>query len=696
MSSESEYNSPASRPTSPEQVESQIAAALNSLERVRNLIDAEVEFVNRRITRSVCRQNSLIKQHVSFYERKSLSNLTTASADCISELPLYQARASQGREVVSAPASPALSESSDSRVSTQSLAEANMSQTEEQQALRRVSTEETQEDLPGFQSSTPQWDLFVNRASVSTEYIEKRARAITQILENDASPPTTLNKKIILNELKNYIEELNLYREEYHSYTMQEQVSYEKMQPINNTLTSLRTDLVGLQMFLESDIPAATQAPPPDMNSQLANMVSAVQSIANAPIVPLPHFAGKITQYAGFKKNFQNLIQKVAGPQTLWASHLVNSLKGDAKKYIGESNKWFDNYQKLWENLDAKYGNRWVLAAESVKALFHKQPPPADDLEAIKTHFFELIDALIALMELGMSLEEVGVIFIIESLPDEHKKELRSGLRALQPGQKTASFTIDNVRNVFNDTIGAETEEKPAPLKGSLSLQTHTVEVKKQQKQVPQTQHQALTSQLNTLSLSNGNRVPDLTGYQTPQTTAQQGRPMWCSLCQGPESLSHYTFRCPNFPTPAEKRLRLQDLGLCPNCCRYQHQGECGTYIKVCRVHGERHYTWLCDTVTQQQQHQQSNTSHQQHQYQHSQQPLQQQYHQFQQPPPQQQYQNFQQPPPQHYQNFQQPPPQHYQNFQQSLPLQQPYQQQQSQQAQPPRQHHQSNNVTQA
>ena len=75
-------------------------------------------------------------------------------------------------------------------------------------------------------------------------------------------------------------------------------------------------------------------------------------------------------------------------------------------------------------------------------------------------------------MELGMSLEEVGVIFIIESLPDEHKKELRSGLRALQPGQKTASFTIDNVRNVFNDTIGAETEEKPAPSKGTLSLQT--------------------------------------------------------------------------------------------------------------------------------------------------------------------------------------------------------------------------------
>ena len=59
MSSESEYSSPASQPPSPEQVESQIAAALNSLERVGSLINAEVEFADRRITRAVCRENSL-------------------------------------------------------------------------------------------------------------------------------------------------------------------------------------------------------------------------------------------------------------------------------------------------------------------------------------------------------------------------------------------------------------------------------------------------------------------------------------------------------------------------------------------------------------------------------------------------------------------------------------------------------------
>ena len=115
MSSDSEYNSPTGSNTSPDQVELNV---LDRLGRVGSLINAEVEYFNRRITRSVCRDNSVVQQHVLFYERKSLSNLATASAECIQELPLYQARASEGRNTVSAPVTPALSDSSESLVST--------------------------------------------------------------------------------------------------------------------------------------------------------------------------------------------------------------------------------------------------------------------------------------------------------------------------------------------------------------------------------------------------------------------------------------------------------------------------------------------------------------------------------------------------------------------------------------------------
>ena len=79
-SSGSNYASPA---ISPEQVDAQAATVLNTIQRVRNLIDAEVEFVNRRITRSVSRQDAFVRNHVEFFERKSLSNITTSSAYCI-------------------------------------------------------------------------------------------------------------------------------------------------------------------------------------------------------------------------------------------------------------------------------------------------------------------------------------------------------------------------------------------------------------------------------------------------------------------------------------------------------------------------------------------------------------------------------------------------------------------------------------
>ena len=154
-SPDSEYNSPTGINASPDQVEANV---LNGLVRVGSLINAELEFANRRVTRSVYRENSQVRQHVLFYERKSLSNLTTGSADCIHELPLYQA-AAEGRNSVSAPVTPALSVSSESLVSTHSLPDANMSQNEDQQALRRVSTEETPEGFPGFPSTTTQWDL---------------------------------------------------------------------------------------------------------------------------------------------------------------------------------------------------------------------------------------------------------------------------------------------------------------------------------------------------------------------------------------------------------------------------------------------------------------------------------------------------------------------------------------------------------
>ena len=72
------------------------------------------------------RQDAIVRSHIEFFERKSLSNITTSSAQCLSQLPSYQHRERQGREIASEPASPEHPESSSSQVSTDQIPVDNM------------------------------------------------------------------------------------------------------------------------------------------------------------------------------------------------------------------------------------------------------------------------------------------------------------------------------------------------------------------------------------------------------------------------------------------------------------------------------------------------------------------------------------------------------------------------------------------
>ena len=245
-----------------------------------------------------------------------------------------------------------------------------------------------------------------------------------------------------------------------------------------------------------------------------------------------------------------------------------------------------------------------------------------------------------------MSVEEAGINHVIESLPEEYRNELRNGLRSLQPGQKTAAFSMKLVREVFNDTIGVRTEQTPTPMKGTLSLQAQTAGGKAPHVETlitnppPQGGRGPSYNRGSSYNRDSGfdrdmsygrgaayggytnynrgachegaysthNRGASNTGYQAYNGHAQQNRPLletWCSLCPGQGYHDHDTVRCPYYPTPEDKKRKLYQLGLCTRCCRYPHQGECSQTIKECTVHpGQRHYTWLCELHYQNQQRQ--------------------------------------------------------------------------------------------
>ena len=198
-----------------------------------------------------------------------------------------------------------------------------------------MSTDNLGAGLEGIEEEeTPQWDLFVGRAAVSTAFMESKLKDFKKSLQDVTTPPTPLDKKIMLKESKRYMDELKALKTEYNDLTMKEKISFERMQNTHVTLVSLENDLAVIQEIIEDELPP-TQAQPPqqlDMNTHLANMVSTVQNIANGPHMQLPYFSGKITSYAGFKKQFLHTITQIPGPKHLYATHLINSLKGEANK----------------------------------------------------------------------------------------------------------------------------------------------------------------------------------------------------------------------------------------------------------------------------------------------------------------------------------------------------------------------------
>ncbi|MCP4274571.1 MAG: hypothetical protein GY781_21815, partial [Gammaproteobacteria bacterium] len=247
----------------------------------------------------------------------------------------------------------------------------------------------------------------------------------------------------------------------------------------NTMINTSQKQIRDLQNRINILYPNPIANPPAQPTNQLgfdaasiAGIIAAMQGVAQSPQVELPKFAGELSKYNGFKLNFKYLIQQVSGPQTLWATHLANSLEGEAKQYAGDATNWFDKYNELWETLDSKYANRWLLATETIRNFFSK-PPPKDNLQAVKDFFFDQLQALNNVLALKMEVEHIGVNHIIEKLPDKYRSELQNGLRVLQPGQTNAAFSRKIVKDVYNDTIGVKTEQ-PTPPKGTLSFLAQT------------------------------------------------------------------------------------------------------------------------------------------------------------------------------------------------------------------------------
>ena len=460
--------------------------------------------------------------------------------------------------------------------------------------------------------------------------------------ETDVIIPAMAQNTVTVDELEGYVADINtlLNRDLVKLKNQCDEAKREENVPREDHI-KMKTDLWNIEKQLEKvkrDLtkgitaltPAATTTPAATVTSDSVALLSAMgRAHATAPRVELPTFDGTISEFASFQKKFKFIVTLLHTKKELYATHLEGSLLGEAARYVGSKGNWFDKYDELWELLEDRYANRWILASDTIRGFFGK-PTPEPTQEAVDTWFYSQMDAMQSVIDLNFSVEQLMVNIVTQSLPEEFGNVLRNGLRALQPGKKQAAFSQSEIRTVYNDTIAIRgTGLITSPITGTLNFSTGVYRSDNSNNKGAYGNHynrgyvqNGGYYQKNSSDANNGNYYQKTSsdarqdgasgdrrdGYykkgnqgnynenwraqqQSRQQKAKAKRPRICYFC---DSCDHASFLCDVLPSPKERRQKLRSLGKCIACCQPKHTDECRGNLKCSYHPSQKHYGWLC------------------------------------------------------------------------------------------------------
>ena len=535
---------------------------------------AEFRADARVLERRLSNPNSLVRNRIALFESRSTGNLASGHRDFTANLPTLERP----------PSSP--------------LRVTMPNSIEDMEEVDPGSGTEGGDGDGDLFSTTPNWDNFYAKMRNILEHTKAQTEATETKLSGDHTQADLRALKTRMEMLQSRFVQ---YEDQYNNITAEEYVEddanlYRDIQGALDCIVSLAVN-INIELDLLQPTP-----PPTKVGNSGAATLAAFMKVANSPPVELPTFDGrKISDYAPFKEKFNFVIQYIAGPKELWATHLESKLIGEAKKYIGLKGSWYNKYDELWEALDDKYANRWNIATEAVRNFFFKHRPE-DNQESVLNWFHEQIDNLRNIINLKMSVEEIGTNLILQTLPDNYAREVRSGLRVAHAGnKKKAAFSIKELRTVVNDTIAIKHEpESFSPPKSTLSLQTAATSTG--------TGGTAGTPQgLQPLSQSNGGGRGrsrggrsrggrSRGGYGRGHGRANFTKTRKCVLC---DSVDHWANLCkdPRYRLATERRKKMMEKNLCIACGRDNHPNvKCSNDV-TCAFEGhyeQPHFSWLC------------------------------------------------------------------------------------------------------
>ena len=269
--------------TTLEQVNQQCNAILSSLNKVKVIIDEEVEFANYQTEYYSSLENQLtpkainsqVSARIAFFENKSTEDLPNSPFHWISGLPLYPIDPTQRKGSVSLPVSPEYRKvrpmlTTTPNMENQSLALTGATQGNEEVDINNSlqnANEEGEEEYDEAPPPRSRFARFVVRLTVSVNHFEFHTNSHKTILQN-GNQLDQLTIQNMKSDAERFANDLKEFAAEYHSLaTTEEYVSVGDLNNANNMINKSQKQICDLQNRINISYPTIT--PPAQPTNQL-------------------------------------------------------------------------------------------------------------------------------------------------------------------------------------------------------------------------------------------------------------------------------------------------------------------------------------------------------------------------------------------------------------------------------------------
>ncbi|XP_062710566.1 uncharacterized protein LOC134288752 [Aedes albopictus] len=299
----------------------------------------------------------------------------------------------------------------------------------------------------------------------------------------------------------------------------------------------------------------ATQQPPCATTNQQPIIVQSQSFRA-----PLPTFDGRYEAWPRFKAMFQDLMQRSSDSDAVKLYHLENSLKGEATGVIDLETLQNNNYQRAWDILEERFGNKRLIVESHILGLLNMKrmgKKSSKDLRSLIDECTRHVENLVKLGQPLLGMSELLVVTVLTRALDDQTRELWEASidqTELPEYEQTIEFLKQRC-------VILERCEKSAPIVSP-------------------------NPKVSNQKPPGSKLAPSKTSHAAAVTSEYM-----CDFCSG----QHQNYKCSNFLKMSvdQRQAKVKEVNLCFNCLRKGHRGAACSSDKSCSKCSKKHHTLL-------------------------------------------------------------------------------------------------------